>query len=235
MSIFLYFLFASCGLYVWVCTSRVSYNPTFNTPLWCNSQTACFCWISCLSFLLGDRSLAFPPRCLCQRDKVSWGMPVWAKNDENVEELLRLDRRVQGVSLEFVAIDSILLEAQWRITLNVTQIGRADTVRTVYQHKGEHCIFIYAILEQDMVLQLWKLHFHSFIYRSCTARLTLSLSPPPFTVSVSSWLPMRVPHWWLQVKHFGGGSSNKRSMEVLFHPCSNLSPSPTTARTARGY
>lgn len=42
---------------------------------------------------------------------------MWAKNAENVEELLRLDRRVQGVRLEFVAIDSISLEAQWRITL----------------------------------------------------------------------------------------------------------------------
>lgn len=68
---------------------------------------------------------------------------MWAKNAENVEELLRLDGRVQGVRLEFVAIDSILPEAQRRITLNATQIGREATVRTVYQHKGEHCMFIY--------------------------------------------------------------------------------------------
>lgn len=59
-------------------------------------------------------------------------MPVWAKNAENVEELLRLDQQEQGVRLEFVAI---LLEAQWRVTL-VTQI-----VGTIYQLKSERCIF----------------------------------------------------------------------------------------------
>lgn len=57
---------------------------------------------------------------------------------------------MQGVRLEFVAVDSILLEALRKITLNVTQIGRAAR-RTVYQHKGEHRTFIHTIVEQDMV------------------------------------------------------------------------------------
>lgn len=33
---------------------------------------------------------------------------MWAKNSENVKELLRLNHSVQGVSLEFVAIDRIV-------------------------------------------------------------------------------------------------------------------------------
>ncbi len=53
---------------------------------------------------------------------------MWAKNAENVQELLRLDRGAQGVRLESVAINSILLEAQRRMALNVTQIGSAATV-----------------------------------------------------------------------------------------------------------
>lgn len=52
---------------------------------------------------------------------------MWAKNSENVEELLRLDQRVQGVRLEFVAIDSISLGAQWRITHNGTEIRRVTS------------------------------------------------------------------------------------------------------------
>lgn len=60
MSIFLDFLFEVCGLYVWVCTSGVSYNLCFHTQLFSNIQTARFYWISCLSFpTLDDRALAF--------------------------------------------------------------------------------------------------------------------------------------------------------------------------------
>lgn len=223
MSIFLYFLFEVCGLYVWACASGVSYNLCFNTPLCCNTQTACSCWISCFWVT----ALWLSPSLSVSKGQVSRGMPVWAKNAENVEESLRLDRRVQGVRLEFVAIDSILVEAQWRITLNVTQIGRAAAVLYVQyiSNKGENRIFIYTVIEQDMLMQF------SFIFTVAPSDWP-SPSPPPLTISVSSGLPMRVPDWWLQVKHFGGGPSDKRSLGVLFK---SLSPSPTSERTAWGY
>lgn len=59
---------------------------------------------------------------------------MWAKNSENVKELLRLNRSVQGVSLEFVAID-----------------------RTVHisTRVNNHLYFV----QQDTVMRLWKLHF----------------------------------------------------------------------------
>lgn len=50
---------------------------------------------------------------------------MWARNAKNLLVLLRLDQGVQGVRPDFVAaIDSILLGAQWRATLNAAQMGR---------------------------------------------------------------------------------------------------------------
>lgn len=62
-------------------------------------EASCFCEISCFAFPdLDDRSLAFP---LSTCAKVGWGvlsegMPVWAKNVENVQERWRLDHRGQA-------------------------------------------------------------------------------------------------------------------------------------------
>lgn len=99
------------------------------------------------------------PLAVCVKGMISWDMLVWAKNAENVKELLRLDQRVQGVKLEFVAIDSISPQAQWRIISNGTQIDRTATVHTVYQHMGEHYPLIYTTALKGMVMQLLKLHF----------------------------------------------------------------------------
>lgn len=52
-------------------------------------------------------------------------MPLLAKNAENVKELLRLDR-MQGVSLEPVAIDSVLLGESALRTLGIATILRID-------------------------------------------------------------------------------------------------------------
>lgn len=55
-------------------------------------------------------------------------MPLLAKNAENVKELLRLDH-MQGVRLELVAIDSVLLGESALRTLGITTILRIDGKR----------------------------------------------------------------------------------------------------------
>lgn len=147
------------------------------------------------------------PALSVPKGQFSWGMPVWAKNSENVKELLRLNRSVQGVSLEFVAIDRIV-HISTRVNNHLYLYNRAAG-------------YGYAIVETTFSLS------SSVAYSDWP-----SPSSPPLTVSLSSGLPMRVNDWWLQVKHFGRESSDKRSLKVLFK---SLSPSPTSVGTAWSY
>lgn len=48
---------------------------------------------------------------------------------KNMQELLGLNRTVQGVILEFFTIDMIMPRAQQRILSNVSQTGRSSAVR----------------------------------------------------------------------------------------------------------
>ncbi len=201
MSIFLYFLFEVCGLYVWACASGVSYNPRFNTPLCCNIQTAGFCWISCFSFPnVGWPLFGFPPRCPCQRDK-------FHEVCQRGQRMLKMWRNCKdwigecrGWDWNFFDIDSILLHVQRRITLNVTQIGRVATVCTVYQQQG------------------WASHIYSYNCRAgygyavlfhshnCTLRLTHSVSPSLhhlrvlWTTYESPWLMAAGQTFWRRIQ-----------------------------------
>lgn len=81
--------------------------------------------------------------------------------------------------------------------------GRTATAHTVCAHEVEHRIFTrrtrrgYAVAHSD-----WP----------------LSPSPSPCPLDY-----LRVPDWWPQVKHFGGGFSDKRSLAVLFKSLSPFS------------
>ena len=96
MSIFLSFLYEVCGLWVWVCAWGVSHSLCSYTPLCCNIQTPCLCWMSGLVFqTLDDHTFPFSSQLSVSKGHVSWGMPMWAKNAKNLEDLLRLYQWVQ--------------------------------------------------------------------------------------------------------------------------------------------
>lgn len=86
--------------------------------------------------------------------------------------------------------------------------GRTVTAHTVCAHEVEHCIYTRAQSQNKT--------------RLCSRTLWLTplplLSPSPCPLDY-----LRVPDWWPQVKHFGGGFSDKRSLAVLFKSLSPFS------------
>lgn len=131
-------------------------------PLCCNVQTPCFCWISCLSFPLWVTALWLFPSLSVSKGQVSRSMPLWAKNAENEEELLRLDQRVQGAGTGIV--DNILLRVQWMIIPNVTQTERATTVQSI-STRSNTLQFLFIKL-YDVVMHFWRRDC-LFLFHSC--------------------------------------------------------------------
>lgn len=104
----------------------------------------------------------FSPRHLCQKGQFSRGMPAWAKNAENVEGPLRLDRGAQGVRVESVAVTASCSE--WKEDGRLRHIQHVHTRSSIASLRAEH----------DAVMQSHTL---------------TDPSPPPLAVSVSFGLP----------------------------------------------
>lgn len=145
----------------------------------------------------------FSPLRICQvggGGAFSEGMPVWAKNVENVQERRRrLDHLVQGATLVFVATDGI-----FSLTVNNPASGESDwnfSNRTSTKANND----------QNVLLCFWKMRFFFFSPLSFIFSCTLWMTPRYISVPGRA---MKESDQWLQVRCSGTESSVKRSFKV---------------------